>query len=347
MIAALRDGIKNVMATQRDIPEIAEDEVLIKVAFAGICGSDIHRVMENNKKWDRIVLGHEFSGIIEKLGSKVEGYSIGNKVSAAPLVPCHKCDACLEGNFSLCKGYTFIGSRKDGAFAEYVVFPARNLVPLSDNFPLIKGALIEPVTVCLHPMLRLGSLLGSTVAVTGLGGIGLLAVQIFKALGAKNIIVSDVVDEKISLAMKLGATHGVNVIKDDLVEVANKLGGAEVVFEASGSLPGKKSAIQIARGRGKILLVGTNPSQEVVMDGVLFELVSRKELELIGSWMNYSAPWPGREWSIAAWMLETGKIQTDEIITHTYALKDVDRAFNAIYDVNEPTIKVVLEVEGR
>ncbi|MGL1892415.1 MAG: galactitol-1-phosphate 5-dehydrogenase [Spirochaetaceae bacterium] len=343
MIAALRDGMKNVIAVERDIPEIAKHEVLIKVAYVGVCGSDIHRVEEDLPKWDTIVLGHEFSGTISKIGADVEGFALGQKVSAAPLDPCHKCDACLEGNFSLCKGYTFIGSRKDGAFAEYVVFPAKNLVPLSDDFPLKKGALIEPITVCLHPMLRLGNILGSTVAVTGLGGIGLLAVQIFKALGAKNIIVSDVVDEKIALALKLGATHGVNVLKEDLAEVASSLGGAEVVFEASGSLPGKKSAITIAKGRGKILLVGTNPSQEVVMDGLLFELISRKELELIGSWMNYSSPWPGKEWSIAAWMLETGMIQTDDIITHNYKLKDVNTAFNAIYDPNEPTIKVVLE----
>ena len=86
---------------------------------------------------------------IEKIGANVTGYKLGQKVSAAPLCPCHKCDACLEGNFSLCKGYTFVGSRKDGAFAEYVVFPGKNLVPLSDDFPLEKGALIEPITVCL------------------------------------------------------------------------------------------------------------------------------------------------------------------------------------------------------
>lgn len=343
MISALRDGLRTVRPVEREIPDIEEHEVLIKVAYAGICGSDIHRVSEDLDKWDRIVLGHEFSGIIEKTGSEVSGFNIGQKVSAAPLVPCHKCDACKEGNFSLCKGYTFIGSRKDGAFAEYVAFPAENLVPLSENFPLIKGALIEPVTVCLHPILRLGNLLGKTVAVTGLGGIGLLAVQVFKSMGVKNIIVSDVVDEKIQLALKLGATHGVNVLTENLSEVADSLGGAEVVFEASGTLPGKKSAIEIAQGRGTILLVGTNPAEEVRMDGILFELISRKELNMVGSWMNYSSPWPGREWSIAAWMLETGMIQTDEIITHCFPLNEVESAFNVIYDRDEPFIKVVLQ----
>lgn len=343
MKSALRNGLKTVRPVEKEMPQISENEVLIKVAFVGICGSDIHRVAEDLDKWDTIVLGHEFSGIIEKMGDAVDGYRIGQKVSAAPLVPCHKCDACKEGNFSLCKGYTFIGSRKDGAFAEFVVFPAENLVPLNDDFPLIKGALIEPITVCLHPILRLGNLLGKTVAVTGLGGIGLLAVQIFKSMGVKNIIVSDVVEEKIALALKLGATHGVNVLKENLIEVADSLGGAEIVFEASGTLAGKKSAIQIARGKGTILLVGTNPTQEVVIDGLLFELISRKELELIGSWMNYSNPWPGKEWSIAAWMLETGMIQTDEIITHIFPLNEVESAFNVIYDRKEPFIKVVLE----
>jgi len=337
----IRKGPKKVSVVERNMPEPGDGEVVVKVAYTGICGSDIHRFIEDNTKWDKLVLGHEFSGTIHSIGADVADMVAGDKVTAAPLVPCHECAFCARGEFSLCEGYTFVGSRIDGSFAEYVKVPAANIVLLGDGFPLEKGAFIEPVTVCLHPILRLGNLLGKTVAVTGLGAIGLLAVQIFKAMGAKNIIASDIVAEKLSLALEMGATRTVNVAAESLEDVLDSLGGADVVFESSGSNPAKLSAVKIAKGRGTVLLVGTSP-RDITFEASLFERITRKELNIVGSWMNYSAPWPGSEWETAVWMIKEGLINTDLLTTHRYGIDEFQKGLDVIFGGKELFIKIII-----
>ncbi len=342
MKAVIRRGPKKVSIVEKDVPEPGKGEVVVKVAFTGICGSDTHRFIEDNPKWDTLVLGHEFSGVIHAVGEAVDEMAVGDKVTAAPLVPCHECDACARGDFSLCEGYTFVGSRIDGSFAEYVKVPVENIVPLGADFPLEKGAFIEPVTVCLHPILRLDNLLGQTVVVTGLGAIGLLAVQIFKAMGARHIIASDIVPEKLKMATRMGATRTVNVTKERLEEILDDLGGADVVFESSGSNPAKLSAVRVAKGRGTVLLVGTSP-RDITFEAALFERITRKELNIVGSWMNYSAPWPGSEWRTAVWLLKEGLIDTEPLTTHRFDIEDFQKGLDVIFDGEELFIKIIVK----
>lgn len=345
MNAVLRQGPKKVTVVKREKPRPGAGEVVVQVAFTGICGSDTHRLAEDIPKWDTLVLGHEFSGVVDEIGPSVKGYAVGDKVTAAPLVPCHECEYCARGEFSLCQSYTFIGSRIDGSFADYVKVPAINLVPLGDDFPLEKGAFVEPVTVCLHPILRLGNLLGKTVVVTGLGTIGLLAVQIFRAMGARHIIASDVVPAKLELAARMGATQTVNVAKEALDEATDPLGGAHVVLESSGANPAKKSAVQVVRGRGTVLLVGTSPN-DITFEAALFERITRKEINVVGSWMNYSAPWPGSEWTTAVWMLKSGVIDVEPLTTHRFALEEFPRALEVLFGGNELFIKIMTTPGG-
>ena len=342
MKAVIRRGPKKVSIVEKDVPEPGKGEVVVKVAFTGICGSDTHRFIEDNPKWDTLVLGHEFSGVIHAVGEAVDEMAVGDKVTAAPLVPCHECDACARGDFSLCEGYTFVGSRIDGSFAEYVKVPVENIVPLGADFPLEKGAFIEPVTVCLHPILRLDNLLGQTVVVTGLGAIGLLAVQIFKSMGARHIIASDIVPEKLKMATRMGATRTVNVTKERLEEILDDLGGADVVFESSGSNPAKLSAVRVAKGRGTVLLVGTSP-RDITFEAALFERITRKELNIVGSWMNYSAPWPGSEWRTAVWLLKEGLIDTEPLTTHRFDIEDFQKGLDVIFDGEELFIKIIVK----
>jgi L-iditol 2-dehydrogenase len=341
MKAVMRQGPKKVVIVEKNIPSPGSGEVVVQVTHTGICGSDTHRFTEDIPKWDQLVLGHEFSGIIHNIGEGVDGISTGDKVTAAPLVPCHKCDACARGEFSLCAGYTFVGSRVDGSFAEYVKVPAVNIVLLGADFPLEKGAFIEPVTVCLHPILRLDNLLGKTVVITGLGAIGLLAVQIFKAMGARNIIASDIVPEKLQMALDMGASSAVNVAEQSLEDTLEALGGADVVFESSGSNPAKLSAVRVAKGRGTVLLVGTSP-RDITFEAALFERITRKELNIVGSWMNYSAPWPGSEWKTAVWMLKQGLIDTDPLTTHRFGIDDFQKGLDVITGGKELFIKVII-----
>ncbi len=342
MRAALRKGLKTVECIEMDKPAPLADEVLIAVKSCGICGSDIVRIQENNPRWDEVVLGHEFAGEIVAVGEKVEGWKVGDRVSAAPLMPCHKCDYCAKGTYSLCKGYSFIGSRVQGAFGEFVRVPARNLVAIGD-LSYDQAAFIEPITVCLHPIMRLENLLGKDVVVTGAGTIGLLAIQIFKAMGCRNIVASDVAEGKLDMAKHMGANIVCNPIKESLENVCAREipGGADVVFESSGANPAKISSLNVAKGRGKVLLVGTAHAP-ITFSGPEFEQISRKELDVIGSWMNYSAPYPGAEWSTAAWMMDAGLIRVDELQTHTFPIEQIQDAYDVIYKNEELWAKVMI-----
>ncbi|QBG47306.1 galactitol-1-phosphate 5-dehydrogenase [Verrucomicrobia bacterium S94] len=342
MKAALRNGIKKVDVIEMEKPEPQANEVLIAVKSCGICGSDIVRIQEDNPKWDKIVLGHEFAGEIVAVGEGVEGWNVGDRASAAPLMPCMKCDKCAQGNYSLCKSYSFIGSRVQGAFGEFLRVPARNLVAIGD-LSYDQAAFIEPITVCLHPILRLENLLGKDVVVTGAGTIGLLAIQIFKAMGCREIVASDISDGKLEMARAMGATIVCNPMKEPLEEVCEREleDGAHVVFESSGAAPAKISAINVAKGRGKILLVGTSHAP-ITFTGPEFERISRQELEVIGSWMNYSAPFPGAEWTTAVWMMEAGLINVDPLKTHTFPIEQIQDAYDVIYKNEELWAKVMI-----
>jgi L-iditol 2-dehydrogenase len=345
MKAALRRGAGRMECVELPVPEPGAGEVLIRVRKVGVCGSDVNRVVERTDRWDTVVLGHELAGEVAALGPGSDaGLAVGDRVTAAPLVPNPDSSWSRRGLYSLGEDYGFVGSRANGAMAEYVVVPRANVLALPPGLPLELGALIEPVTVCLHPLLRLGNLLGASAIVTGAGAIGLLALQALRAMGVRSVIVSDVVDAKLAVARALGADGTVNPARESLRDAAAAFpeGGADVVFESSGSNPAKKDAIACAKGGGAVLLVGTTP-QDVSFEAPLFERITRKELRLAGSWMSYSAPFPGPEWTTGLWLLASGRVRSEGLITHRYPLARVADAFDMILGGRETFIKVMLE----
>ena len=164
-------------------PEVEPGKVLIKVKYTGICGSDIPRVNGDACHYFPNVLGHEFSGTIEEIGEGVTSLKPGDRVAGVPLVPCMKCADCQKGNYSLCRHYSFIGSREFGSFAEYVVVPEKNAVKFDDEVSFEKGAFFEPATVALHGLRRVEYRGGKSVAILGGGTIGLMTMQWAKIFG--------------------------------------------------------------------------------------------------------------------------------------------------------------------
>ena len=158
-------------------PEVKPGYVKIKVRYSGICGSDIPRVLHNGVHFYPIVLGHEFSGDVVEIGEGVTKVKVGDRVSGAPLVPCMKCEDCQKGNYSLCKHYSFIGSREQGSNADYVVVPEQNAVPFDASVPYEQGAMFEPSTVALHGLLQNDYQGGECVAILGGGTIGMFTMQ--------------------------------------------------------------------------------------------------------------------------------------------------------------------------
>ncbi|HHY81150.1 MAG TPA: galactitol-1-phosphate 5-dehydrogenase [Clostridiales bacterium] len=312
-------------------PQIGSGEVLVKVRAAGICGSDVPRVLNNGAHYYPIVLGHEFSGEVVAVGEDVKKLNIGDRVAGVPLIPCFKCDDCQKGNYSLCKFYTFIGSRIQGSFAQYVKLPERNAVKFDPSISFEQGALFEPSTVALHGLKRAGFHGGEDTAILGGGTIGLFTAQWAKIFGAKRVFVFDIDNDRLKLAERLGADISINTMDDEFREKVAELTnnkGFGFVFETAGSDVTMKLAFELAGNRSSVCFIGT-PTRDLVFTPRLFENMHRKEFTLTGSWMSYSAPFPGAEWELTAHYIAAGALQYDEdMIFRKLPLSEIKTAFD-------------------
>ncbi|WP_105614289.1 galactitol-1-phosphate 5-dehydrogenase [Vallitalea okinawensis] len=332
MKAAVLYAQKDLRIEEINRPNIDENEVLVQVKASGVCGSDLPRVLGTASHYYPNVFGHEFSGIVDAIGKKVTHVKVGDKVSVAPLKPCHQCESCLSGNHALCKNYSFIGSREFGAWTEYVKAPSVNVVKLPDEISFIQGAFLEPVTVALHGLFLMDFKPLTTVAITGMGTIGLLTLQCALLMGAKEITVFDIDEEKLSLAKELGATHTINTLEADVSEQVNKITdgrGFEMVLETAGVPATELLCLEIAGAKAKVMFVGT-PHKDFNISPKQFELINRKELMLRGSWMSYSAPYPGKEWMLGAHYLGNGSIHVEKLVGRVVRLEELSEAFEDI-----------------
>ncbi len=313
-----------------ETPKPGKGEVLIKVKYTGICGSDVPRVNGDACHFFPNVLGHEFSGVVAEIGEGVTSLQPGDRVAGLPLVPCMECEDCQKGNYSLCKHYSFIGSRQFGSFAEYVAVPERNAVKFEDEVSFEQGAFFEPATVALHGLQRVPFEGGKTVAILGGGTIGMFVMQWANIFGARETVVFDIAEERLALGKRLGATAGINTLEEDYMEKAMALTGGrgyDYVFETAGNTVTMKMAFALAANKANICFVGT-PTKELSFSVSEWENMNRKEFTLTGSWMSYSAPFPGKEWSLTAHYFKTGALRFDNsFIFKKIPLSQIDSAF--------------------
>ena len=323
-----------------EVPEIMpkDDEVKIRVMACGICGSDIPRATKNGAHYYPIILGHEFSGVVEKVGSNVNGIEIGEKVAAAPLVPCFQCEQCQKGNFSLCPNYSFIGSRQQGAMAEYVCIPAKNIIKLSENTTFEQGALFEPATVAVHAVKINQYEPNRFVAILGGGTIGIFAMQWAKILGCKKVIVFGRDREHLQLAKDLGADEVISTLDDDFIEQAMNLTdgrGFDYIFESAGAVATIKYSFKLAAKKAHICLIGT-PNRDITFTPKEWDLINRKEFILTGSWMSYSNPFPGEEWEMTKKCFADGSLKFDNRLFYKkFKMNKAKSAFELFTNSNE------------
>ncbi len=330
-------------------PSPKAGQVLIKVKYTGICGSDIPRVNGDACHFFPNVLGHEFSGVIEELGEGVSSLKVGDRVAGVPLVPCMKCEDCLKGNYSLCKHYSFIGSREYGSFAEYVVVPEKNAVKFDDEVSFEQGAFFEPATVALHGLQRLNYQGGKSVAILGGGTIGLFTMQWAKIYGAKEVVVFDISEERLELAKALGATGVINTLEADFIKKAKELTGGkgyDYVYETAGNTITMKMAFQLAANKAGVCFIGT-PTKELTFSVEEWENMNRKEFTLTGSWMSYSAPFPGEEWELTAHYFKRGDLKFDQsLIFKKVPLSQIPDAFEMFKIPGAVKGKILIDSEA-
>ncbi len=345
MKAAVLYGNEDIRYADWETPVCGEGQVKVRVRATGICGSDVPRVLHNGAHFYPVVLGHEFSGDVVEIGAGVTSVKVGDTVSGAPLVPCMRCDDCQRGDFALCKHYSFIGSREQGSFAEYVVMPERNAVKYDPSIPYEQAAMFEPSTVAIHGVLHSGYHGGETVAVLGLGTIGVFTLQWAKIFGAKKIVAFDIDEGRLALAKRMGADDTINTLEPDYMEKALALTGGrgyENVFETAGNPVTMRMAYELAGNKARLCFIGT-PHNDLTFTPKQWENMNRKEFRLTGSWMSYSAPFPGREWSLTAHYFATGELKFDPaFIFRTYPMSRVSEAFALYHDPKQVHGKIML-----
>lgn len=322
-------------------PKPGPGEVCVKVKAVSICGSDLSGYRgKNAMRVAPLVMGHEFAGEIVELGENVHDVPIGMRVTVNPNVYCGKCPNCLAGRMNVCEfrrivGTTMTRGSYDGAMAEYVCVPQMTIIPLPDNVSYEEGAVVEPLAVSLHGAKKAGNVKGQVVAVIGAGPIGLLAVQCLKALGAKTVIATDIVDDRLAMARKCGADYVFNTRNDDLKQKVTEItngAGAAAVFDAVGIHDSLNQAIDVVANGGNVIGVGMGaPVTEFE-----FKKLITHEINLLGSY-TYTT-----EMQEAVELLREGKLKVKEMITTVAPLEKGPEVFADLVSGNSHDIKVIL-----
>jgi len=310
------------------------DEILLKISACGICGSDIPRVYQLGTKVYPVTLGHEFSGIVSEVGDRKNEGLLGKTAVAFPLIPCMKCENCKTGHYAECIAYQYLGSRNDGGFAQYCLIPSKWNLVFSQN-PQVKPeilALTEPLTVAQHAIRKAKLIAGESLVIVGAGPIGIMAARWAQIFGARKVILLEISDEKISFAKQRGL-QVLNVKDEKLAQNISSLTngrGVDVVIEGTGTTGGLNTAIELSRTFGRIVLVG-NPQKDTMLELKNHSSILRKELQLLGIWNSYYMSMPLNEWEYTVHMLDAGRLEGDDLITHQSSLSDLKHLFDQIY----------------
>lgn len=342
MKACVLHGIGELRCEETATPIPKRDEVLLRVSACGVCGSDVPRVFSKGAYRFPIIPGHEIAGEVVETGEAVEPNLEGRRMTVFPLIPCRRCMLCEAGEYALCEDYDYLGSRRDGGFAEYVCAPAWNLVPVPDELCIEYAALAEPAAVAVHAIRR-GSLeAGDTVLILGAGAVGLLAAMWSRIQGARDTLLADIDDRRLAYANALGFPDTCHAGQCDVSAWTRDRTacGADVVIEASGSSTALEQGLLAARPLGRVVLLG-NPSGPMTLSQGAYWAILRKELTLHGVWNSMYRDVPRNEWRLALDFMASGWLDLGPLITHRVGLAELPDALVMIRDRTEFSCKVM------
>ncbi|RKU37386.1 galactitol-1-phosphate 5-dehydrogenase [Candidatus Poribacteria bacterium] len=350
MEALVLHGIGDLRLEQVPVPHLADGEVRVRIGFCGVCGSDIPRIFVKGTYSFPTICGHEFAGIVDACGPAVEELSPGDPVAVFPLLWCGKCSACEQGKYVQCHDYDYLGSRSDGAFAEYVVAPQQNLIPIPQGVTLEEASMTEPAAVALHALRRVQtSLAGKTVAIFGAGPIGLMTAQWARIMGAAEIFLFDIVAEKLRLAKQLGFDKVFNTLVGEPVEIIETHTdgkGAHICVEAAGVPATYQHALGSAGRGGSVVFLG-NPAADVTLPATLISQVMRREVSVFGTWnSDYSAAGNDDDWRTVLQAMASNMLTLAPLITHKVPLRDSSDMLHKMRDQREFYAKVLLHPSG-
>lgn len=343
MKVAVMLGIGKMGFEEREIPKVKDDEVLVKLEYVGICGSDLH-YYETGAIGDYVVeppfvLGHEPGGTVVEVGKNVRHLKVGDRVALEPGKTCGHCEFCKTGRYNLCSDVVFFATPPvDGVFQEYVAHEAELCFKLPDNVSTLEGALIEPLAVGFHAAIQGDAHLGQKAVVMGAGCIGLVSMMALKARGVSEVYVVDIMEKRLEKALELGATGVINGAKEDVLERVKELtdgAGMDLVIETAGTEITTRQAIHMAKKGSNIVLVGYSKTGEMTLP---MSLVLDKELTF-KTVFRYRHIYPMAIDAVAA-----GKVNLKGIVTDVFRLDEAQKAMD--YSVNNKAdiVKAVIRI---
>ncbi|WP_042203176.1 NAD(P)-dependent alcohol dehydrogenase [Paenibacillus camerounensis] len=335
--------LKKMEMREIELPVPADGEVIVKLEYVGICGSDVH-YLEHGRIGDFVVegdfiLGHECAGRVVELGPGVKHLKIGDRVALEPGITCGQCEFCRSGKYNLCPDVKFLATPPyHGCLMDYIAFPENMAFKLPDNVSSEEGALVEPLSVGLHAAAQGGIRLGDRVVILGAGCIGLVTLLACKAFGATDIVVVDIIGKRLEAAKRLGATQVINAREEDVLQVIAELtdgAGMDKVIETAGSEHTVKQTPYLVKRGGSIVLVGLAAKDIIDFD---FMQIMFKEAD-IKSVFRYRNLYPAAIGAISG-----GKIDVKGIVTHEFSFEESQKAFDYVIDNKEEVVKAVIKM---
>lgn len=342
--AAYMTELHNIEISDTEVPELLPNEVLVKIEYVGICGSDVH-FYETGRIGDFIVkppfiLGHETAGKIKKVGSEVKDLKPGDRVALEPSVPCRSCTMCIKGKYNLCPCITMMAAPPhNGALTKYIAHPAAFSYKLPENVSTLEGSLIEPLSVGLHAVSQGEIALGNSVTILGAGCIGLVSLLASKASGAGRIYMIDIENRRLAFSKKLGATEIINAKEIDAIKKINELTGdigTDKVIECAGNPITIAQTPHIVSSAGTIILVGNTLQNEVSYN--VMQLIQKEAT--IKTVFRYRNKYPTAIEAIAS-----GSIKVKDIVTHIFDFEETKEAFDYVIKNHSDVVKAVIKID--
>ncbi len=336
MMKAVRlHAIGDLRCDRVEIPKPRGSEVLIKVGACGICGSDLPRVFEHGTSSGvyPLTIGHEFAGEVAAVGTGADPGLVGRRGAVFPLIPC--------GSFAQCEHYDYLGSRRDGGFAEYCLLPSQWHLVQSEGASMEALAMTEPACVAQHAVRRTGAAAGSFIVIFGAGPIGMMAARWARIFGCVPML-ADVAAHKVEFARSKGFAAA-DTTKEDVLEAVLKYNRgrlADAAIEGSGAGEALEACIKCLRPRGTAALLG-NPSGDALLSKEAHGMIMRRELTVLGVWNSSRAPWPVDEWRYTVSMLDSGRLHVEDLISDRLSLEGLPGAIGEIRRGERRVMKAV------
>lgn len=344
MKAYVLEGINKLHLKEKPMPELKKGEALVEVKAAGICGSDIPRIFKTGTYHFPTVPGHEFSGRV--VGSENSVWK-GKRVGVFPLIPCYNCEPCKKKQYEMCRNYSYLGSRTDGGFAEYVAVPEDNLMEIPETVSYQAAAMLEPMAVAVHAMRQSQVRPDQSVAICGLGTIGMLLAMFLKDTGVRNLYLIGNKEFQMRKITEIGIPESAYcdskvVDSNEWLQGKTDGRGVDVYFECVGKNETIQQAVRLTAPKGTVALVG-NPATDICFDKDTYWKILRNQLTIQGNWNSSFTHEQDDDWHYVMERLEDGRIRPEQFITHRLCFDELEKGLVIMKNKSEEYLKVMIE----